>query len=95
MCFILPKIRGNVPARYIEHDSWKLPTDMIYVNPGFAHSEYVHVLIAAELLFHLLRLGRYIGDGSVPTLQDTELGLILAGRNNMQCSHSEKQRHRI
>jgi len=57
-CFFLPKIRGNAPARYIEYDSWKLLADTIYVNPGFAHSEYVHVLIATELIFHLLRLGR-------------------------------------
>ena len=68
---------------------------MIHANPGSDHSEYVHVLIAAELLFHLLRLGRYIGDGKVLTLQDTELGLIVAGRNSIQCSHSEKQRHRV
>jgi len=65
-CFILPKIRGNVPARCIEYDSWKLPADMIYANQGFANSEYVHVLIAAQLLFHLLRLSRYVGDGRVP-----------------------------
>jgi hypothetical protein len=95
MYFILPKIRGKVPAGYIEHDSWKLPTDIIYANPGFDHSEYVHVLIATELLFHLLRLGRYIGDGNVPTIQDTELGLIVAGHNSIQCSHSEKQRYRV
>jgi hypothetical protein len=24
MCFILPKVIGNVPALYIENDSWKL-----------------------------------------------------------------------
>jgi hypothetical protein len=93
MCFILPKIRGNVPARYIEHDSRKLPTDMIFANPGFLPSEYVHVLTAAELLFHMLRLGKYTDGGRVPTLQDTELGLILAERNSIQCNHSEKKQH--
>lgn len=74
MCFILPKTGGNVPIRYIEHDSWKLSTDMFYANPGFAHSEYVRMLIAAELFFHLLSLGRYIGDGTVLTLKNTEMG---------------------
>jgi hypothetical protein len=68
---------------------------MIYANPGFAHSEYVHMLVAAELFFPLLRLGRYIGDGRVPTLRDTELGLSVLGRNSIQCSHLEKQRHRV
>jgi len=78
-CFVLPKIRGNAPARYIEYDSWKLPADMIYANPGFAHSECVHVLIAAERLFHLLRLDRYIGDGRFPHTPRYWVGLDFGG----------------
>jgi hypothetical protein len=38
------------------------------------------MLIGAELFFNLRRPGKYIGNGRVPTLQETELGWILAGR---------------
>jgi hypothetical protein len=34
MCFILPKVTGNVPALCNEHDSWKLSTNLFYADPG-------------------------------------------------------------
>jgi len=71
MCITLPKIVENVPAWYTENNSWKLPTDLFYTYPGFAHHEDVRMLIV-ELLFHLLHPGRYSSNGRVPTLQDTE-----------------------
>ena len=71
MCITLPKIAENVPAWYIENDSGKLPTDLFYAHPGFAHHEDVHMLIV-ELFFHLLHPGRYSSNGRVPTLQDAE-----------------------
>lgn len=49
----IANVKGRVGTNS-EVVSWKLPTDMIYANPGFAYSEYVHVLVAAELFFHLL-----------------------------------------
>jgi hypothetical protein len=61
-CITLPKIAENVPAWYIENDSWKLPTDLFYAYPGFAHHEEVHMLIA-ELFFHLLHPGIYSSNG--------------------------------
>ena len=45
-----------------------------------AHQEDVHMLITAELFFHLLCQGRYSGNWRVPKLQETEMGWILAGR---------------
>jgi hypothetical protein len=80
MCFILPKITGNVPGRYIEHDSWKLATRLLYADPGFAHLKDVRMLIGVELFFDLLRPGKYIGNGRDTTLQKTQLGWILMGR---------------
>ena len=77
MCFTLPKIAENVSAWYIENDSWKLPTDLFYAYPGFAHHEDVHMLIV-ELFFHLLHPGRYSSNGRVPTLQNTGFWWILA-----------------
>lgn len=44
-----------------------------------AHQEDVHMLIRAEVFFHLLCLGRYSGNWRVPTLKETELGWILVG----------------
>jgi hypothetical protein len=44
-----------------------------------AHPEDVPMLIEVELFFHLLCPGRYTGNWKVPTLQETELGWILAG----------------
>lgn len=35
------------------------------------------MLIGAELFFHLLHPGRYMNSGRVPTLQETEFGMIL------------------
>jgi len=62
MCITLPKIAENVPAWYIENYSWKLPTDLFYAYPGFAHHEDVQMLIV-ELFFHLLHPGRYSSNG--------------------------------
>jgi hypothetical protein len=56
MCITLPKIAENLPAWYIENDSWKLPTDLFYAYPRYAHHEDVHMLIG-ELFFHLLHPG--------------------------------------
>ena len=59
-----------MPSRYIEHDSWKLPTDLCCADPRFAHPEDAHIL-TGELFFHLLRPGRYFGAGTAPTHQET------------------------
>jgi len=47
------------------------------------------MLITAELFFHLLSPGRYIGNWRVPTLQETEMGWILAGRAVIQRSSNK------
>jgi hypothetical protein len=68
---ILTKSTGNVPSRYNEHDSWGLPTDLFCADPKFAQPEDVHMLIGEKLFFHLLRPGRYFGEGRAPTHQET------------------------
>jgi hypothetical protein len=35
MCSILPKVTGNVPALYTDHDSCKLSTNLFYADPRF------------------------------------------------------------
>jgi hypothetical protein len=51
--------------------------NLFYADPGFDHPEDVHTLIGAELSFYLLHPIRYFDSGRVPTLQETELGVIL------------------
>jgi hypothetical protein len=54
-----------------------LHSNQFYADPGFDHPEDVHMLIGTELFFHLLHPDRYFDSGRVPTLQETELGMIL------------------
>lgn len=63
---ILPKITENVTSRCIQHDSCKLPTYLFCADPRFAHPEDVHILIGAELIFHLLRPGKTLAVGQFP-----------------------------
>ena len=93
MCFTLPKVTGNVPALYIEHDSWKLFTNLFYADPGllikkmcicwseqkysFIYSVQVDTVAIGEFL-HSKKL-KWAG-----YWQDAQ---------HIQGSHTKKQRH--
>ena len=57
----------------------EVPPDLFYADPGFVHPENVHMLLEYSCFFQQLRPCKYTGNGRVPTLQETEVGWILAG----------------
>jgi hypothetical protein len=56
----------------------KLPPDLFYTDTEFASPD-VHMLSEQNDAFNYIVHVDYNGNGRVPTLQETELGWILAG----------------
>lgn len=73
VCYMSPKITETVPAWYIEHDSWKLPTYPFHAFQGLPIPKRRICCLEQNLSFICFVQ-------VVPNLEETELGWNLAGR---------------
>ncbi|XP_062709700.1 uncharacterized protein LOC134288546 [Aedes albopictus] len=81
-CLVLEKITKSLPCKPAHIDNWPIPGSINLADPLFHLPGPVDVLLGTELFFQLLEPGKVdlSTDDSLPTLQNTKLGWIVAGR---------------
>ncbi|XP_055634113.1 uncharacterized protein LOC129774405 [Toxorhynchites rutilus septentrionalis] len=81
-CVVLEKITRMLPGKPANIDDWSMPGSIHLADPLFHRPGKVEVLLGIELFFQLLEPGKIAisADGSLPTLQNTKLGWVVAGR---------------
>lgn len=78
-CFVLTSITENVPNKYINPSSLKIPSDICLADPNFNTPAPVDILLGADIFWDLL--GSKIiklGPGQ-PILCETKLGWLVSG----------------
>ncbi|XP_055623505.1 uncharacterized protein LOC129766930 [Toxorhynchites rutilus septentrionalis] len=81
-CVVLEKITRMLPGKPANIDDWSMPGSIHLADSLFHRPGKVEVLLGIELSFQLLEPGKIAisADGSLPTLQNTKLGWVVAGR---------------
>ncbi|XP_050314830.1 uncharacterized protein LOC126749190 [Anthonomus grandis grandis] len=79
MCFILPEITNVTPGFEINLESLNIPHNLHLADETFNRPGAVELLIGCDLFWSLLKTGRLSGGKYSPTIQETELGWIVAG----------------
>ncbi|XP_055526962.1 uncharacterized protein LOC129719596 [Wyeomyia smithii] len=83
-----------LPCKPANNVDWPIPGSIHLADPLFHRPGEVEVLLGIELFFQLLEPGKITlsTDGTLPTLQNTKLGWVVAGRyneaNNSYGSHT-------
>jgi len=76
---VTPKITINLPTNKIDISEWKHINNLPLADPTFYKPGKIDLLIGAEFFFRLLKTGQSCENKGWPTLQNTELGWIIAG----------------
>ncbi|XP_058817221.1 uncharacterized protein LOC131680524 [Topomyia yanbarensis] len=81
-CIVLETISKTLPCKPANIDDWPIPGSVHLADPLFHRPGKVEVLLGIELFFQLLEPGKInlSIDDSLPTLQNTKLGWVIAGR---------------
>ncbi|XP_053686784.1 uncharacterized protein LOC128736332 [Sabethes cyaneus] len=81
-CMVLEKITNTLPVKPANTDGWPIPGSITLADPLFHRPGKISVLLGIELFFQLLEPGKISlsSDDSLPTLQNTKLGWVVAGR---------------
>ncbi|XP_058827180.1 uncharacterized protein LOC131687146 [Topomyia yanbarensis] len=81
-CMVLEEIVKTLPAKPADIDQWSIPDSIELADPLFNRPGKISVLLGIELFFQLLEPGKInlSTDDSLPTLQNTKLGWVVAGR---------------
>ncbi|XP_053686518.1 uncharacterized protein LOC128736060 [Sabethes cyaneus] len=81
-CMVLEKITKTLPCKAANIDTWPIPGSIHLADPLFHRPGKVEVLLGIELFFQMLEPGQIAlsADNSLPTLQNTRLGWVVAGR---------------
>ncbi|XP_055645570.1 uncharacterized protein LOC129782376 [Toxorhynchites rutilus septentrionalis] len=81
-CMVLERITKTLPVKPANIDGWPMPHSINLADPVFHRPGKISVLLGIELFFQLLEPGKIIlsPDGDLPTLQNTKLGWVVAGR---------------
>lgn len=76
MCFVLPTITDNVPARQV---SVNIPSDIKLADPYFHTPAAIDLIIGADVFWTLLSSNKIILGNSQPILYETRLGWVICG----------------
>ncbi|XP_062540962.1 uncharacterized protein LOC134209004 [Armigeres subalbatus] len=89
-CLVLEKITNTLPCKPAPIHEWPIPESLHLADPLFHLPGKIDVLLGTELFFQLLEPGKMnlSADESLPILQNTKLGWIVAGRYKDQKSIS-------
>ncbi|XP_055622584.1 uncharacterized protein LOC129766143 [Toxorhynchites rutilus septentrionalis] len=81
-CMVLERITKTLPVKPANIDGWPMPHSINLADPVFHRPSKISVLLGIDLFFQLLEPGKIIRspDGGLPTLQNTKLGWVVAGR---------------
>ncbi|XP_058816696.1 uncharacterized protein LOC131679970 [Topomyia yanbarensis] len=81
-CMVLERITKTLPVKQANIDGWPIPSSINLADPLFHRPGKINVLLGIELFFQLLEPGKITlsTDDSFPTLQNTKLGWVVAGR---------------
>ncbi|XP_055543544.1 uncharacterized protein LOC129729089 [Wyeomyia smithii] len=81
-CLVLERITKFLPCKPAIIKDWPIPHSIPLADPLFHRPGKVDVLLGTEIFFQLLEPGQIIlsPDNSLPTLQNTKLGWVIAGR---------------
>ncbi|XP_055543505.1 uncharacterized protein LOC129729050 [Wyeomyia smithii] len=81
-CMVLNKITNTLPIKPANTSGWPIPDSITLADPLFHRPGKISVLLGIELFFQLLEPGKISlsSDDSFPTLQNTKLGWVVAGR---------------
>ncbi|XP_062557924.1 uncharacterized protein LOC134222785 [Armigeres subalbatus] len=83
-CMVLDKITNTLPCKQVSTDDWTIPDSIHLADPFFHRPGRIDVLLGIEIFFQLLQPGQISLNfgGTSPTLQNTKLGWVVAGRFN-------------
>ncbi|XP_037930364.1 uncharacterized protein LOC119665129, partial [Teleopsis dalmanni] len=76
---IIPKIVSDQPMQYLNIESWDIPKELTLADPDFNKPGRIDCLLGAEIFFKLLIEGQIKLAGSLPTLQNSIFGWVVAG----------------
>ncbi|XP_055543010.1 uncharacterized protein LOC129728587 [Wyeomyia smithii] len=81
-CLVLERITKFLPCKPANTQDWPIPLSIPLADPLFHCPGKIDVLLGTEIFFQLLEPGKIIlsPDNSLPTLQNTKLGWVIAGR---------------
>lgn len=77
---VLNRICGNLPNEYIDRKALQIPRNIHLADPGFHVSAAVDVLLGAEIVIDLMRVGKIHLIGHSAKVIKTALGWIVGGR---------------
>ncbi|KAI8116339.1 hypothetical protein CVS40_11578 [Lucilia cuprina] len=80
--WVLSSITNIQPDRRICTTNWNIPKNISLADPEFYKPQKVDFLIGSEMFFELLCVGQIKSNPSLPVLQKTSLGWIVAGKYN-------------
>ncbi|XP_045777844.1 uncharacterized protein LOC123875840 [Maniola jurtina] len=78
-CYIIPLITDKLPQVNINIESLQIPNHIHLADPNFFVSSEVDMLLGADVFWDLLCSSRFKLGLHMPTLQETQLGWIVAG----------------
>lgn len=79
-CYVLPNVTRSVPSSFIDTTNWNIPDNIQLADSSFHTPSKIDLLIGAELFLTILLKGQVSLGSSLPVLQETRLGWIIAGR---------------
>ncbi|XP_066261302.1 uncharacterized protein [Euwallacea similis] len=77
---VVPKITEVAPQNYFDKSNLNIPDELILADPDFNVPSEIDMLLGCEVFLDLLCIGQLKLGRSLPTLQKTLLGWIIAGR---------------
>ncbi|XP_065368955.1 uncharacterized protein LOC135961383 [Calliphora vicina] len=91
--WVLSSITNFQPDRRICTTNWNIPRNVELADPEFYKPQKVDLLIGGEMFFELLCVGQIKSNPSLPVLQKTSLGWIVAGKCDQSKGSSSKICH--
>ncbi|KAJ8966512.1 hypothetical protein NQ317_010498 [Molorchus minor] len=78
-CAVLSKITWPLPHSVVDRQKLEIPADLNLADPLFHQPSKIDMLIGADILFDIIAPGIIRLGKDLPTMQNTQLGWIIAG----------------
>lgn len=89
-CLVLDRISERIPLLKVNVDQIAYPDNIELADPHFDTPKNIDILLGAGIFYNLLAEGRIILGKTMPVLQNTVFGWVLAGPVGMSRNHQDK-----